>query len=106
MSHIVDTNSDAHRDSADTWSSRPIGGLGKRFLDVVIAGAACIILAPLMAVIAVAIKITMGGPVVFYQVRVGYGGCPFNCMKFRSMRQNADELLGTFLASHPPAAAE
>jgi exopolysaccharide production protein ExoY len=47
-------------------------------------------LAPLMLLIAAAIKITSPGPVLFRQERVGFKGRRFNFLKFRSMRVNAD----------------
>ena len=63
----------------------------KRTLDT-----ACILLAlpltlPLAAVIALLIKLTSRGPVIFRQERVGWGGGRFVCFKFRTMKVNTDE---------------
>jgi len=59
---------------------------GKRALDV--AGAATLLLlsAPLLLVAALAVRLAMGRPVLFRQVRAGQGGVPFTLLKLRSMR--------------------
>lgn len=62
----------------------------KRVMDVLISGLALIGLSPLLAVIAVAIKIDSPGPVLFRQPRVGQWGHVFTCWKFRSMHVGAD----------------
>ncbi|MBI4873069.1 MAG: sugar transferase [Acidobacteria bacterium] len=66
--------------------------LVKRATDVVLAGAALILLAPAMALIALAIRLTSPGAVVFRQVRCGLSGRRFVFYKFRSMCHNAEEL--------------
>jgi len=62
----------------------------KRALDVVVSGSALLLLSPLLTIIAVAIKLTSKGPVVFRQGRVGQYGKPFTFLKFRSMYVNND----------------
>jgi O-antigen biosynthesis protein WbqP len=57
----------------------------KRLLDVAIAGVALILLLPLLAAVALLIKIGDPGPVIFCQQRTGAGGRPFRFYKFRSM---------------------
>lgn len=59
-------------------------------LDRVVAGAALVLLSPVMAAVAVAVKLDSRGPVLFRQVRVGRGGRPFTILKFRSMRHGTD----------------
>jgi lipopolysaccharide/colanic/teichoic acid biosynthesis glycosyltransferase len=59
----------------------------KRAIDVVLALAGLVALAPLMAGIAMAIRVTMGRPVLFRQLRPGYRAEPFELVKFRSMRE-------------------
>lgn len=59
--------------------------MGKRVFDLVIAAAALVLLAPLLAAIALAIKLDSPGPVFFRQERVGRGGAPFRIHKFRTM---------------------
>jgi exopolysaccharide biosynthesis polyprenyl glycosylphosphotransferase len=64
----------------------------KRGIDLILSAAALVLLAPLLAVIAVAIKLDSHGPVLFRQVRAGRRGEPFQMLKFRSMINGADEL--------------
>ncbi len=59
--------------------------------DRVLAGIGLVMLAPLMAAVALAVKVSSKGPVFFTQRRVGRDGQPFDLLKFRSMR-SADEL--------------
>ncbi len=66
--------------------------LVKRTFDLAGAGIVLILTAPVMAVIAVAIKLGSPGPVLFRQIRVGRGGEPFRIFKFRTMVDNADSL--------------
>jgi len=63
----------------------------KRMLDISGALAALCLLAPLMAVVAIAVAVSSRGPVIFKQTRVGKGGFPFTFYKFRSMRTDADD---------------
>ena len=64
------------------------GGLPKRLFDLVLASIAFVVLLPLMLLVAVAIKATDPGPVIFRQQRVGRGGRIFEFLKFRSMPVN------------------
>jgi lipopolysaccharide/colanic/teichoic acid biosynthesis glycosyltransferase len=63
--------------------------LTKRALDLVVTIPLLIVLSPLLALIAVAIKLTSPGPVLFRQTRMGLGNQPFSMLKFRSMVVNA-----------------
>jgi exopolysaccharide biosynthesis polyprenyl glycosylphosphotransferase len=63
---------------------------GKRAFDVVVSGVLLLLLAPVFAVTAVAIRVNDGGPILFRQRRVGKGGEPFAMFKFRSMVVGAD----------------
>ncbi len=68
----------------------------KRAIDVVGASAALVVLSPLLAVVALLVRVRMGTPVLFRQQRPGRGGRPFEMTKFRTMtdRRGADgELL-------------
>ncbi len=58
----------------------------KRFLDLMLAGLALLILSPLLLVTAVAIKLDSSGPVIFRQRRRGFNGHEFAIYKFRTMR--------------------
>lgn len=66
--------------------------LAKRVLDVVVASVALVLLAPVMLLIAIAIKLDSPGPVLFKQIRIGKGGKPFWFIKFRSMVKNAEQM--------------
>jgi lipopolysaccharide/colanic/teichoic acid biosynthesis glycosyltransferase len=58
----------------------------KRGLDAVASAAGLLLLSPVLAVVAVAVKASSPGPVLFRQERVGRGGVPFQLLKFRTMR--------------------
>jgi len=62
----------------------------KRAIDIAASGALLLILSPLLAAIALAIKLTSKGPVIFRQERFGQFGARFKCLKFRTMYQNND----------------
>jgi exopolysaccharide biosynthesis polyprenyl glycosylphosphotransferase len=66
------------------------GWRAKRVFDVVTAGAALVVVAPVLAVAAVAVRLTSRGPVLFRQRRVGQFGREFACIKFRTMEVNDD----------------
>lgn len=58
----------------------------KRTFDVVAGTALLVVAAPLIAVVALAVRLVDGGPVLFRQRRSGRGGAPFELIKFRTMR--------------------
>lgn len=62
----------------------------KRIMDV--AGSACmlVVLAPLLGMLALAVRLSSPGPALFRQKRIGLRGRPFLMLKFRSMRDGAD----------------
>ncbi len=62
----------------------------KRAFDIFISAASIAILSPMMAVIALIIKLDSPGPIVFKQKRIGRGGKEFNFYKFRSMHVNTN----------------
>jgi exopolysaccharide biosynthesis polyprenyl glycosylphosphotransferase len=65
--------------------------VAKRLLDIAVSGVLLALHAPLLALVAAAVKLDSKGPVFFRQVRVGYNGRPFNCLKFRTMVQDAEQ---------------
>jgi exopolysaccharide biosynthesis polyprenyl glycosylphosphotransferase len=67
----------------------------KRAIDIVIAAAGLLVLSPLMAAVAVLVRLTSPGPAIFRQVRCGLNGRRFLFYKFRSMCENAEELKAT-----------
>ncbi|MGN0777514.1 MAG: sugar transferase [Aristaeellaceae bacterium] len=62
----------------------------KRLMDLTFSGLALLVLSPIMAVTALAIKLEDGGPVFYRQERLTQGNRPFQILKFRSMRVNAE----------------
>jgi lipopolysaccharide/colanic/teichoic acid biosynthesis glycosyltransferase len=75
----------------------------KRAFDCVLAGVGLLLSAPLWALLAIAIKIEDGGPVLYRQERVGLGGRAFDALKFRSMVPDAEARTGPVQASeHDP----
>ncbi|MGD0499315.1 MAG: sugar transferase [Bryobacteraceae bacterium] len=78
-----------------TFSAAPydeVRLLVKRVLDVAIASAGLLLLAPFMAAIAALIRLTSPGPAIFRQVRCGLNGRRFQFYKFRSMCRDAEQL--------------
>ncbi len=63
----------------------------KRLLDIIIASIALILLSPLYVFVAYKVKKNLGSPVLFRQVRPGLHGKPFEMIKFRTMKDAADE---------------
>jgi lipopolysaccharide/colanic/teichoic acid biosynthesis glycosyltransferase len=77
----------------------------KRAMDLVLAGAALLLLAPLMLIVA-ALVASDGGPVFFRHPRVGRHGRAFGCLKFRTMVPDAEKALEELLQRDPRARAE
>lgn len=67
--------------------------------DLVVAGAGLFLLSPLLAAIALVIRLQSAGPVIYRQVRVGYLGAPFTILKFRTMVAGADRMGGSVTTS-------
>ncbi len=72
---------------------------GKRLLDIGLATFGILAAAPLIALIALAIKLESPGPVLFSQTRIGKGGKPFKIFKFRSMHRDAEARRAALLES-------
>jgi len=82
---------------------------GKRAVDIAVAGGALLVAALPMAAVAFAIRVSMGSPIVFRQIRTGRDGKPFEVLKFRTMldkvpgdtRSSSERItkLGRFLRS-------
>ena len=62
----------------------------KRVFDIIFATTALIVLFPFLILTAILIQMVSHGPVFFIQERIGYLGKPFNLLKFRTMKVNAD----------------
>ena len=70
----------------------------KRAIDVAVSGAFLIIASPLLLLIAILIKLTMPGPLLFRQERIGFQRRPFVIYKFRSMIPDAEAKTGPVVA--------
>lgn len=71
----------------------PLGAfLFKRVLDITVSSLALLLLSPLMAAIAIAIRMDSKGPIFYRAQRIGRKGRKFTCFKFRTMVQDADKL--------------
>jgi Undecaprenyl-phosphate glucose phosphotransferase len=73
--------------------------LSKRVVDITVGGLALLIFAPLMAVIALAVKLSARGPVFYRQERMGLDGRRFQMLKFRTMVADAEKLTGPVWAT-------
>jgi lipopolysaccharide/colanic/teichoic acid biosynthesis glycosyltransferase len=74
--------------------------LSKRGFDLVVGSLMSVLLAPVLAAFALAVKLTDGGPVLFRQRRVGEGGREFQMFKLRSMRVDAEDDGAEWCSSH------
>lgn len=81
------------------------GPVLKRTADIVVSGLALLLLSPLFLIVAIAIKATDGGPVLFWQTRVGRYGKLLRFPKFRSMRTDAEAVKTALLANNDHGAS-
>jgi Undecaprenyl-phosphate glucose phosphotransferase len=70
----------------------------KRTIDIAVSGALLVVLSPILLLIAILIKVTMPGPLLFRQERIGYQRRPFVIYKFRSMIPDAEAKTGPLVA--------
>jgi undecaprenyl-phosphate galactose phosphotransferase len=73
----------------------------KRGFDILFSALCLLIGAPVFLIIALLIFVTSPGKVIYSHERIGRGGKPFRCYKFRSMYPNADQRLKDILAANP-----
>ncbi len=108
--YLSGTNDAAFASSPARGEAAPARTAGQRalcrVLDLAIAGSALVFLAPLFALLALAIWIQDGGPAFFGHSRIGHEGRAFRCWKFRSMVIDAEQRLAALLARDPAARAE
>ncbi|MDQ0995394.1 exopolysaccharide production protein ExoY [Phyllobacterium ifriqiyense] len=91
---------------AGTSENAAVGGSVKRLFDIVAGVTGLFLLAPLFVMLALLVKTGDGGPIFYGHTRIGRGGKPFRCLKFRTMRVDAQIVLETYLAGNPAASAE
>lgn len=84
---------------SDGFSHSPVTQFFKRACDIVVATLLLVLMAPIFALIAVAIKLNSPGPALFRQTRVGLHGTTFTILKFRSMVKDAEREGGPVWAS-------
>jgi undecaprenyl-phosphate galactose phosphotransferase len=80
---------------------QPVNFTLKRGLDILGTVVLLIVLLPLMAVLALLVKTSSPGPVLFVHERLGKAGRRFRCLKFRTMWQDADQRFERLLAADP-----
>jgi exopolysaccharide production protein ExoY len=81
--------------------SHIVGGLAKRSLDIGLAFTALVLLSPLMLGVALLIKLTSPGKVLYGHGRIGFAGRQFRCWKFRTMVVDGDRVLEDYLRQNP-----
>ena len=93
---------DATLSTATERVASPLYPVAKRVFDFVAAGTAVVLLSPVLAAIAILIKVDDPGPVLYTGRRVGKGGRAFGMHKFRTMVMNADRIGGSSTPDDDP----
>jgi exopolysaccharide production protein ExoY len=94
------------------WRSRTanppfvVGGSATRYFDVYFALSSIALWLPLLCLIAIAVKLIDGGPVLYRHRRVGRNGKAFDCLKFRTMVVDAEKILQSQVAINCKVARE
>jgi len=86
---MVEFYRDLERELQDRRKRRRNAWL-KRCLDLMVASSALVVLAPVLIAVAVVVRILIGGPIFFRQVRPALNGCLFQLLKFRTMTDERD----------------
>lgn len=86
-------------------NAQTLARFGKMVFDVITAAVLLVVLMPLLLTIALAVRMD-SGPVFYTHTRLGAGRRRFGCLKFRSMRTDADDMLQHVLLTDPGQAAE
>ncbi|UVF18409.1 sugar transferase [Microvirga terrae] len=92
--------------TASTTLARPVGGFTKRSFDVTLIVAGFILLWPLLLLIALLVRSSGPGPVIYRHKRIGYGGREFSCLKFRTMSVDGERILEEHFRQFPDARKE
>lgn len=91
---------------ADDSSQQDVDVVLTRLVDIVGATLLLVAVFPFLVLLAIALQIDSPGRLFFVQKRVGYGGKPFPCMKFRTMRADAETALVAYLRDNADARDE
>jgi lipopolysaccharide/colanic/teichoic acid biosynthesis glycosyltransferase len=102
---VADRRSFGEGRAASGEPAAPVGLLGAG-VHVALALIALVFFLPLMVLVAAAVWLQDGGPILFSHRRVGRGGRPFYCLKFRTMAVDAEARLRQLLTNDPAARAE
>jgi exopolysaccharide production protein ExoY len=94
------------RETFETKNAPPLGGETKRFIDIAFASCSLAFFLPLFGLIAFMIKLSDGGPIFYRHWRIGHARQPFECLKFRTMLMDGDEVLRQHLAASNSASLE
>ena len=86
--------------------AHPISSAVRRLVDIVVAASLLVLVAPLLAVVMLAIRVVSPGPSIFVQTREGLGGRPFAMLKLRTLHVDAARILDLHLAENPGAREE
>jgi exopolysaccharide biosynthesis polyprenyl glycosylphosphotransferase len=97
MEILIDRAKFVPGESVPLFTLRPpvLEGLqyvAKRSFDLGLAIIGLLLISPVLLAIALAVKLSSPGPAIYRSVRPGIGGTPFCCLKFRTMRQHADQI--------------
>lgn len=106
--HMLDSFSDSSRRRSRRAGSpeRRLSLLAKRGIDIAISGTAIFILLPLLLLVAAAVWMGDGKSPIFRHTRLGRGGRPFGCLKFRTMVVDSERALAAHLEASAAARAE
>ncbi|MBN2536722.1 undecaprenyl-phosphate galactose phosphotransferase WbaP [candidate division WOR-3 bacterium] len=85
---------------------RPTNVFSKRIVELVLCTTIQVLLLPLTGLVALLVKVSSPGPVLFRQPRIGRNRELFNCLKFRTMRVDAESRLQELLARNPSVREE
>lgn len=100
----ADVDSEAYRQSC--IPNNAVGGQLKRVFDIVFASVVLLLILPLFIIVALMLKVTDPGPVIYRHVRVGLWGRRFTCFKFRTMVVDAENVLKALLNDDASIRAE
>ena len=85
---------------------RKAGDFVKSAIDIVVSVLALLFLSPAIIILCILLLLEDGWPIFYRHRRIGRGGKPFFCLKFRTMRRDADQILQHVLATDPVALQE
>jgi lipopolysaccharide/colanic/teichoic acid biosynthesis glycosyltransferase len=90
VNRLAEAPAPASFEPADASEASTVSSAARRALDLTLAGTALFLLSPVLAAVALAIRLDSKGPTIYRQRRIGLGGREFLVNKFRSMRADAD----------------